>query len=331
MAGRPPCCGAFLQRSKTGKHGLAAGRSAADLRWQLVMLFRDNLFMLRIASDWGRLSLLGCVSLVFCACADQSVSGWETFDGGASVVRPDAGAGIPNPPVSPPGPGRDGGSIDSGNPTPSNDAGTPSPPSVNNDAGPEPPPANTCTLWSDCAPFFGDPNSGYACENAACVCDPSGNARQNCTAAGGNFLTGSCYCQLASEPEEPPDVGGTCQRWQDCAPHYGDQNSGFECISTVCTCDPQQSYASRCAEYGGFWVQAECFCAFADEGPPGDADENCYWKWIAPPCDPDRWVDTSHYECRYDERNERRCDVWVESGYWEDGACPTGYWREICY
>lgn len=90
-------------------------------------------------------------------------------------------------------------------------------------------------------------------------------------------------------------------------------------------------YAPRCTEYGGYWVQAECFCAFADEAPPGAADEDCYWRWDAPPCDPDRWVDTSHYECRYDERNELRCDVWVQSGYWEDGACPTGHWEEICY
>lgn len=188
----------------------------------------------------------------------------------------------------------------------------------------------SCQVWSDCGPFYSDPNSGYGCVDQTCVCDPGGNAQQNCAAAGGAWRADLCYCQ----PAEPPPIGGACQVWQDCGPHYGDMNSGFECVNATCSCDPSGQYAGRCGQYGGYWIADECYCAFAGQPPPAeDPGANCYWHWEAPPCDPDRWVDTSHYEqeCSYDTNGDYVCDsVWVESGYWEDGACPAGYWERRC-
>lgn len=191
--------------------------------------------------------------------------------------------------------------------------------------------AGSCQVWSDCGPFYGDPNSGYACESGTCLCDPAGNAAQNCLGAGGTFDQTLCYCQL---PNAGPTVGGSCQQWQDCAPHFGDQNSGFECQNATCVCDPDVVFAGRCQSYGGYWIVEECFCAFTDQAVPDeDPGAGCYWHWEAPPCDPDRWVDTSRYEeqCGYDANDQWRCEsVWVTSGYWEPGACPSGHWERRC-
>ena len=43
------------------------------------------------------------------------------------------------------------------------------------------------------------------------------------------------------EPEDPvvPEPGTeSCVQWQDCGPHFGDQNSLYECVNNTCTCDP---------------------------------------------------------------------------------------------
>src|SRR5690606_5801554 len=126
----------------------------------------------------------------------------------------------------------------------------------------------------------------------------------------------ACYCTFLNG-DEP----ASCNEWQDCPPHYGSLQSGYECVSQLCTCDPTGTYRGNCASQGGYWIAAECYCAFSDVGPPNQAPEpDCWWHLVEPPCDPDRWVDTSHYEteCRYDHNDNYICEsVWVPSGYWE--------------
>jgi hypothetical protein len=129
-----------------------------------------------------------------------------------------------------------------------------------------------------------------------------------------------------------------CQVWQDCAPHYGDSNSGYECVNNLCTCDPGGGMMTSCTAGGGTWVIAECFCARGATPPPnadaGD-DEDCWWSWHQDACDPDRWVDTSYQveECYCcDEYGYDICEWrWIYDGYWETGYCPPGYWEQLCY
>jgi len=132
----------------------------------------------------------------------------------------------------------------------------------------------------------------------------------------------------------PPNEGDACYQWSDCGPYGADQNSGYECINNACTCDPGGHWSDTCTAAGGFWVYTDCLCTFAETPPPTEyAGDGCYWHWEEGVCDPDRWVDTSHYEddCYYDSNNDLRCDsVWVTSGYYEDGACPSPYWDKRC-
>lgn len=139
-----------------------------------------------------------------------------------------------------------------------------------------------------------------------------------------------------AEPDPPaPDPNGQCTVWQDCGPLYDDQNSGMECVSNTCQCDPVGQWSQTCTSMGGYWVASACQCVFSEQPPPSyEPSEDCWWHLEQPPCDPDRWVDTSHYEdeCTYDAYDQYVCDsVWVESGYYEDGACPAPYWLERCY
>jgi hypothetical protein len=137
------------------------------------------------------------------------------------------------------------------------------------------------------------------------------------------------------DPDPIPAPDGQCNVWQDCGPLYDDPNSGMECVSNTCQCDPVGQWAGTCGSMGGFWVQSACQCVFSDMPPPSyEPTEDCWWHLEQPPCDPDRWVDTSHYEdeCYYDAYDQYVCDpVWVESGYYEAGACPSPYWLERCY
>jgi hypothetical protein len=127
-----------------------------------------------------------------------------------------------------------------------------------------------------------------------------------------------------------------CTVWQDCGPHYGDLNSGFECVASLCSCDPAGQWAIQCVTgLQGSWVALECLCVVsATSSPPtGNPDPNpsdnvqCWWSWHSNGCEPDRWVDTSHYDrvCNPDCR-----DVWVNSGYWESGNCNGGRWIKRC-
>lgn len=257
-----------------------------------------------------------CLALL--AGCSQSLAGFGALD--------DGGTGLP--------PNRevrdDAGVTDAGSPPGGTDAGGPG---GGNDAGPGPdggPGGAACVTWEDCPPYLGDPNSGFACVDAQCVCDPEGTIGQGCAASGGFWDPGACYCTFLTDEQPSP-----CSVWQDCPPHYESTQSGYECVSQQCTCDPTGTYQANCGTQGGYWVPEECYCAFTDVAPPGQAPEpDCWWHLEEPPCDPDRWVDTSRYEteCRYDHNDEYVCEqVWVESGYWEDGPCPSPYWEQRCY
>jgi hypothetical protein len=142
----------------------------------------------------------------------------------------------------------------------------------------------------------------------------------------------------AGDPGPPPaDAGQSCSEWTDCAPHFDDPNSGFDCVNNACTCDDTGQWAQACADIGGSWSSFECFCftntdtlmpTAAPETPDqADDDVVCWWSWRLRYCDPDRWVDTSYYE--------RVCDStgcwneYVDDGYYEDGQC-YGRWIKRC-
>jgi hypothetical protein len=146
------------------------------------------------------------------------------------------------------------------------------------------------------------------------------------------------------DPEEPvvPEPGSeSCVQWQDCGPHFGDENSLYECVNNTCTCDPSGQSQNNCSQAGGHYVAQECFCAITETAPPSDPIEydeteyeECWYHWHDVPCDPDEWVDTSYYteECYYDSNNELICNtVYVNDGYWRDGHCPAGWWEVWCY
>jgi hypothetical protein len=195
------------------------------------------------------------------------------------------------------------------------------------DGGPGAPAA--CITWQDCPPHLGDPFSGFSCLAQTCICDPDGQIATGCASLGGFWRAADCYCEvLGPEP-------AACQQWQDCPPHYASQQSGYDCVDLLCSCDPGGQYQQTCAGLGGYWISSECFCAFAGEPPPSYAPEpDCWWHWEEPPCDPERWVDTSYQEeeCSYDGSGQRVCQwVWVYDGYWEPGACPAPYWDQRCY
>jgi hypothetical protein len=137
----------------------------------------------------------------------------------------------------------------------------------------------------------------------------------------------------------PVDVVQRCDVWQDCGPNYDDLNSGFECQASTCTCDPDGTWAPRCAEAGASWNPAECLCVFSSEPmptilatPPSssrrrDDDVVCWWHFRDTGCAPDRFVDQAHIE-RQCARGVCR-NVWVQDGYWVDGEC-SGRWVIRC-
>lgn len=134
----------------------------------------------------------------------------------------------------------------------------------------------------------------------------------------------------------PTPGSQSCVQWQDCAPHYADPFSGYQCVEGYCVCDPDSSMMTQCTTGGGQWLGQECFCVTNATGMPGsDAGDNCWWSWEQDSCEPDRWVDTSYqredcYCC--DSNGDEICDwIWVDDGYWEDGYCPPGEWVENCY
>ncbi len=136
------------------------------------------------------------------------------------------------------------------------------------------------------------------------------------------------------EPPPPPPPGTQCTVWQDCGPHYANPNSGYDCVDAQCQCDVTGQWASTCYSLGGLFVAEDCLCVFNTiPYPSSDAGESCYWHYEEGDCDPDQWIDTSHYEydCYTDSYGDNVCDpIWVESGYYETSACIDPYWEERC-
>jgi len=136
----------------------------------------------------------------------------------------------------------------------------------------------------------------------------------------------------------PSETTGSCAQWQDCGPHYGDLNSGFDCDAGQCACNVASDHDDDCRAIGGLWSDQECFCFVTSSRPPEPADDDtsyddrdddapyCWWRYREE-CDGDRWVDTSYYErvCRQGVCN----NVWRRDGYYEDGDCVE-VWTRRC-
>jgi len=137
-------------------------------------------------------------------------------------------------------------------------------------------------------------------------------------------------------PASPPPTSQdqSCQVWQDCGPHFGDMNSGFDCDDSVCACDADGAYDAECARIGGVWSAEECFCFVTNSRPPAPANDPdrdddepyCWWRWHEE-CEPDEWVDTSYYRRECDSQGCR--DRYVHRGYWRDGDCDD-VWTRLC-
>jgi hypothetical protein len=129
----------------------------------------------------------------------------------------------------------------------------------------------------------------------------------------------------------PAETAQACTVWQDCGPHFGDLNSGFDCDAGQCACNVAGDHDDACAAIGGYWSEAQCFCFVTSSRPPAEADPDadddvtCWWDWYEE-CDPDEWIDTSYYrrECTDDGCR----DVYVRRGYWAEGACDDIWVRE---
>jgi hypothetical protein len=129
----------------------------------------------------------------------------------------------------------------------------------------------------------------------------------------------------------PSETLQSCTVWQDCGPHFGDLNSGFDCDAGQCACNVAGDHDDACAAIGGYWSEAQCFCFVTSSRPPAEADTDaaddvsCWWDWYEE-CAPDVWVDTSYYRRECDDDGCR--DVYVRRGYWREGACDDIWVRE---
>ena len=143
--------------------------------------------------------------------------------------------------------------------------------------------------------------------------------------------TGSAADADADVVAPPSETPQSCTAWQDCGPHFGDLNSGFDCDAGQCACNVAGDHDDACAAIGGYWSEAQCFCFVTSSRPPAEADpdENddvsCWWDWYEE-CAPDVWVDTSYYRRECDDDGCR--DVYVRRGYWREGACDDIWVRE---
>lgn len=129
----------------------------------------------------------------------------------------------------------------------------------------------------------------------------------------------------------PAELEQACTVWQDCGPHFGDRNSGFDCHDGQCACNVDGDYDDACAAIGGLWSDAQCFCFVTSSRPPEDADPDetdqvtCWWDYYRD-CEADEWVDTSYYRNECDDDGCRR--VYVRRGYWREGHCDDVWVRE---
>jgi hypothetical protein len=129
----------------------------------------------------------------------------------------------------------------------------------------------------------------------------------------------------------PAQTEQTCSVWEDCGPHFGDRNSGFDCQGGQCACNVAGDYDEACAAIGGLWSDEQCFCFVTTSRPPAQADPDesdhvtCWWDYYKD-CEADEWVDTSYYR---DECNADGCRrVYVRRGYWRKGHCDDVWVRE---
>ncbi len=129
----------------------------------------------------------------------------------------------------------------------------------------------------------------------------------------------------------PAQTEQACSVWQDCGPHFGDRNSGFDCQDGQCACNVAGDYDEACAAIGGLWSDAQCFCFVTASRPPDEADPDetdhvtCWWDYYED-CEADEWVDTSYYRNECDDDGCRR--VYVRRGYWRKGHCDDVWVRE---
>ncbi|HEY1100493.1 MAG TPA: hypothetical protein VGF99_16250 [Myxococcota bacterium] len=85
--------------------------------------------------------------------------------------------------------------------------------------GVSPPPAEStqsCTVWQDCGPNFGDLNSGFDCDSGQCACNAVGHHDDDCAAIGGFWSEQECFCFVtSSRPPEPASSGSYDDRDDD--------------------------------------------------------------------------------------------------------------------
>ncbi len=162
----------------------------------------------------------------------------------------------------------------------------------------------------------------------------SGGANASSSSGGVGLDAGNVLDANGNGVDAGGGVGGPCLQWQDCQPHLGDPNSAYECVHSQCVCDPTGHWVTECGTIGGYFSAFDCYCVLGGSTPPNadpDPTDACGWTWEYY-CEPDRWVDTSHYERRCETiSGQTECrDVWVDSGRWEEGGCNHTRWVWKC-
>jgi len=80
------------------------------------------------------------------------------------------------------------------------------------------PGTQSCSVWQDCAPRYGHPNSGYQCLQSSCTCDSDGSFEQECRGQGAYWIAQECYCAFdVSElpSKELTDIRYCWWTWRD--------------------------------------------------------------------------------------------------------------------
>jgi hypothetical protein len=207
-------------------------------------------------------------------------------DGGASASNDDA-AGSDDDAAGSDDAGSDddaAGSDDAADDDAADDSG----PDDVGDAGPPPAAAGqSCTEWSDCGPWYADPNSGFDCAANACVCNADGNWDDACASIGGVWSDADCFCYVGAAPMPSEDADDWVADDEDDAYDDGSDDS------------------------------------YDDGSDDPRANRTCWWRWRET-CDPDVWVEEGYvYECNGDECGYE----WSNDGYWEPGDCDGYWLR----
>ncbi len=134
-------------------------------------------------------------------------------------------------------------------------------------AGSSPPPSETsqsCTIWQDCGPNFGDLNSGFDCDSGQCVCNVASDHDDDCAAIGGLWSEQECFCFVTSS--RPPQAAN-----DDIAYDDRDDRAPYCWWRYRKECDRDRwvdtSYYERVCTQGqcrdvwrsrGYWTQGRC-------------------------------------------------------------------------